>query len=133
MRPTPKLTAKPTTIDEYLAALSDDKRATLERLRKIIRAAVPRAEECISYQLPAFRLDGKCFVWFGAAAKHCAIYSAVGADLDDLKGYDMSKGTIRFQADKPLPASLVRKLVKARIARNAASHRRAAGGRARRR
>jgi hypothetical protein len=63
------MVVKPKNIDEYLAASSDDKRAALERLRKIIRAAVPKAEECISYQLPAFRLDGKCFVWFGAAAK----------------------------------------------------------------
>jgi uncharacterized protein YdhG (YjbR/CyaY superfamily) len=61
----PTITAKPKTIDEYLAALSDDKRAALERLRKTIRAAAPGAEECISYDLPAFRLDGKALVWFG--------------------------------------------------------------------
>ena len=109
---------KPTNIDQYLATLSDDKRGALERLRKIIRAAVPRAEECISYQLPAFRLDGKCFVWIGAAANHCAIYGVVGDHKDELKDYDTSKGTIRFQADKPMPAALVRKLVKARIAEN---------------
>jgi uncharacterized protein YdhG (YjbR/CyaY superfamily) len=52
-----------------IAAVRDDKRAALERLRKIIRAAVPKAEECISYQLPAFRLDGKCFVWFGGPGR----------------------------------------------------------------
>jgi len=109
---------KPKNIDEYLAALSDDKRAALERLRKIIRAAVPKAEECISYQLPAFRLDGKCFVWFGAAANHCAIYGVLGDHKDELKDYDISKGTIRFQADKAMPAALVRKLIKARIAEN---------------
>jgi hypothetical protein len=63
------MVVKPKNIDEYLAALSDDKRAALERIRKIIRAAVPKAEECISYQLPAFRLDGKCFVWFGANSR----------------------------------------------------------------
>ncbi len=126
--------AKPKTIDEYLAALSNDKRAALERLRKTIRAAAPRAEECISYQLPAFRLDGKCFVWFGAAANHCAIYGVVGAYKDELKDYDTSgKGTIRFQADNPLPATLVRKLVKARIAKNAAQQRHAVDGAARRR
>ena len=62
---------KPKTIDEYLAGLADDKRAALERLRKTIRATAPRAEECISYRLPAFRLDGKMLVAFGAAAKHC--------------------------------------------------------------
>jgi len=111
-------TVKPKNIDEYLAALSDDKRAALERLRKIIRAAVPKAEECISYQLPAFRLDGKCFVWFGAAANHCAIYGVLGDHKDELKDYDTSKGTIRFQADKAMPAALVRKLIKSRIAKN---------------
>lgn len=112
------------TIDEYLAGLSDDKRAALERLRMIIRAAAPRAEECISYRLPAFRLDGKPLVAFGATAKHCAFYPMTGttveAHKEELKNYDTSKGTIRFQADNPLPATLVRKLVKARIEENAA-------------
>ena len=123
---------KPTTIDEYLAPLSEDKRAALERLRKIIRAAAPKAEECISYQLPAFCLDGKAFIWIGAAANHCAIYGVGGADADELKDYDTSKGTIRFQPDKPLPATLVRKLVKARIAKNAAKPKPRASGTARR-
>ncbi len=107
------------TIDEYLAAVSADKRAALEKLRRNIRAAAPRAEECISYQVPAFRLGGRMLVAFGAAAKHCAFYPGafpVEAHKDELKAYDTSKGTIRFQADKPLPAALVRKLVKARIA-----------------
>ena len=111
-----------TTVDEYLATVSDDKRAALEKLRKTIRAAAPDAEECISYQLPAFRLNGM-LVAFGATANHCAFYpmsaSAVAAHKDDLKDYDTSKGTIRFQPDHPLPAALVRKLVKARIAENA--------------
>jgi uncharacterized protein YdhG (YjbR/CyaY superfamily) len=116
------MAAKPKTIDEYLAALSADKRAALEKLRKTIRAAAPKAEECISYQLAAFRLDGKPLVAFGATANHCAFFlmsgSTVEAHKDELKDYDTSKGTIRFQADKPLPVALVRKLVKARIAEN---------------
>ncbi|MGH9867668.1 MAG: iron chaperone [Candidatus Polarisedimenticolia bacterium] len=111
------------TIDEYLAALSADKRAALETLRRTIRSVVPEAEECISYQLPTFRLNGKGLVAFGATANHCAFYlmssSAAGGFEDELKGYDTSKGTIRFQADAPLPADLVRRLVKARIAENA--------------
>ena len=111
------------TIDEYLAALSDEQRAALERLRKTIRTVAPRAEERISYQLAAFRLDGKMLVAFGATANHCAFYlmssSTLEAFKDELKGYDTSKGTIRFQPDKPLPAALVQKLVKARIAENA--------------
>jgi uncharacterized protein YdhG (YjbR/CyaY superfamily) len=118
---------KATTIDEYLAALSDEQRAALEKLRKTIRAAAPGAEECISYQLPAFRLNGM-LVGFGATASHCAFYlmSSTTADAyrDDLEGYDTSKGTIRFQPDKPLPAALVRKLVKARIAENTAHKKR---------
>jgi uncharacterized protein YdhG (YjbR/CyaY superfamily) len=112
---------KAKTIDEYLAALSDDKRRALEKLRKTIKAAAPKAEECISYQLPAFRQNGM-LVAFGATPNHCAFYlmssTTVAAHQEELKGYDTSKGTIRFQADKPLPASLVRKLVKARIAEN---------------
>lgn len=117
----PKTNAR--TIDEYLATLSDGQRAALEKLRQTIKAAAPKAEECISYQLPAFRLNGKMLVAFGARANHCAFYpmsdSTVEAYKDELKGYDTSKGTIRFQADKPLPVALVRKLVKARIAENA--------------
>jgi uncharacterized protein YdhG (YjbR/CyaY superfamily) len=114
--------AKPKTIDEYLAALSADQRAALEKLRKTIKAAAPRATECISYGLAAFRLDGRPLVAFGAAANHCAFYpmssTTVEAHKDELVDYDTSKGTIRFQPDRPLPATLVRKLVKARIAEN---------------
>jgi uncharacterized protein YdhG (YjbR/CyaY superfamily) len=112
---------RPTTIDEYLAALSDEQRAALEKLRRTIRAAAPQAEECISYQIPAFRLRGM-LVGFGATPRHCAFYlmsaSTVAAHKDELAAYDISKGTIRFSADRPLPAALVRKLVKARIAEN---------------
>jgi uncharacterized protein YdhG (YjbR/CyaY superfamily) len=113
---------KARTIDEYLAALSADKRVALGKLRKAIRAAAPEAQECISYQLAAFRQNGM-LVAFGATANHCAFYlmssSTVEAHKDELKGYDTSKGTIRFPADRPLPVALVRKLVKARLAENA--------------
>jgi uncharacterized protein YdhG (YjbR/CyaY superfamily) len=116
------MAAKPKTIDDDLAGLSGDQRAALEQLRETIRAVAPEAEECISYQLPAFRLDGP-LVAFGATANHCAFYVMSGSTLeayqDDLQGYETSKGTIRFQPDAPLPATLVRKLVKARIAENA--------------
>jgi uncharacterized protein YdhG (YjbR/CyaY superfamily) len=114
---------KPTTIDEYLAPFSKDQRAALQKLRKTIKAAAPKAEESISYGLAAFRLNGKPLVAFGATANHCAFYpmssSTVESHKGELKEYDTSKGTIRFQADKPLPAALVRKPVKARIAENA--------------
>ena len=112
---------KPQSIDEYLATVSEDQRAALEKLRKTIMSVAPTAEECISYQICAFRQNGM-LVGFGAAAKHCAFYpmssTTVAAFKDDLKDYDTSKGTIRFQPDKPLPAALVRKLVKARLAEN---------------
>jgi uncharacterized protein YdhG (YjbR/CyaY superfamily) len=114
--------AKPKNIDDYLASLPDKQQAALEKLRKTIRAAAPKAEECISYGLAAFRQDGM-LVGFGASAKHLAFYpmnsTTVKAFKDELKGFATSKGTIRFHPDKPLPASLVRKLVKARIAENA--------------
>ena len=117
------MAGRPQTIDEYLGALSDEQRGALEKLRKTIKQAAPKAEECISYQLPAFRLNGRMLVAFGARANHCAFYpmspATVKAYEQELAGYDTSKGTIRFRADKPLPSSLVRKLVKARIAENA--------------
>jgi len=113
---------KPKTIDEYLAQLSEDKRAALEKIRKAIRAVAPKAEECISYAIPAYRQNGKLLVGFGAAANHCSFFpmnaSTVKKFRDQLKQYDTSKGTIRFSTEKPLPASLVRKLVKARIVEN---------------
>ena len=117
------MNAKSTTIDEYLAALSDEQRVALEKLRMTIRTAAPTAEECISYGIPAFRLHGM-LVGFGATAKHCAFYlmssTTVDAYADELNTFDTSKGTIRFPADKPLPVALVKKLVKARIAENKA-------------
>ena len=107
------------TVDGYLRTLSADKRAALQKLRRAIHAAAPRAEECISYQIPAFRLDGRMLVWFGAASQHCSFFPGaypIAALKQDLKAYKTSKGTIRFQPDKPLPAALVRKLIKARLA-----------------
>ena len=108
---------KTKTIDTYLAGVTPEKREALQRLRKMIRAAVPKAEECISYGIPAFRLNGKFLVGLGAAATHCSFYpGAVLTTLGpELKNYDTSKGTIRFQPNEPLPAELVRKLVRARI------------------
>ena len=112
------VTTKPKTHDDYLARVSSDKRAALQKLRRAIKAAAPTAEECISYQLPAFRLNGKFLVAYGAAANHCAFYpGSVLADLkSEFRNYDTSKGTVRFLPEKPLPAALVRKLVKLRMA-----------------
>ena len=113
--------SRPKTIDGYLARLSADQRAALQRLRKLIHAAAPGVDECISYGLAGFRLDGRMLVWMGASTKHCAFYpgGVVQDYADQLASYDTSKGTIRFQPDKPLPATLVRRLVKDRIAQNA--------------
>lgn len=123
----------PATIDEYLNALPPDQRAALQKLRETIRAAVPAAEECITYGICAVRLDDVPLIGFGATKKHCALFLMSGTTVEahaaDLEGYDTSKGTVRFMPDKPLPAALVRKLVKARIAENAAL---AAEGRSRR-
>jgi uncharacterized protein YdhG (YjbR/CyaY superfamily) len=105
--------------NRYLAALGGDKRSALEKLRRQIKAGAPKAEECMSYGIPGFRLNGKLLVSYGAAAKHCAFYpgSIVREFKNELRDYDTSgKGTIRFSADEPLPAALVRKIVKARIA-----------------
>jgi uncharacterized protein YdhG (YjbR/CyaY superfamily) len=113
-----KKAAAPKTIDQYLARVPDDKRRALAKLRKDIKAAAPRAEECISYRIPAFRLDGRVLVWFHAAAKHCSFFPGaypIQACKTALKKYVTSKGTIRFSPDEPLPASLVKKLVNARI------------------
>ena len=109
----------PETPDDYLAALDDNKRRALEKLRRDINSAAPKAEECISYGIPGFRLNGKLLVSYGAAAKHCAFYpgSTLQSFKKELKNYDTSaKGTIRFAADEPLPSALVRKIVTARIA-----------------
>jgi uncharacterized protein YdhG (YjbR/CyaY superfamily) len=113
---------KPRNVDDYLADLSDDKRAALERVRRAIQSAAPKAEECIVYGIPGFRLNGKILVAFKAAAKHCAFHpmsgTTVAAHKKDLVGYDTSPGTIRFQPAHPLSDQLIRKLVKARIAEN---------------
>jgi len=107
------------TIDAYLSPLSREKRAALGKLRRDIRSAAPRAEECISYGIPAFRLDGKFLVAFGTAVNHCSFFPGaypIEVRKAELKGYDTSKGTIRFPPESPLSVTLVRKLVKARIA-----------------
>jgi uncharacterized protein YdhG (YjbR/CyaY superfamily) len=106
-------------VDAYLARLSADKRATLEKIRKAIRAAAPWAEERLSYGMPAF-VQGKPIAGYSASATHCAYYPMSGAITSaleaELEAYETSKGAIRFPVGKPLPATLIRKLVKARLA-----------------
>jgi len=124
--PTPSWDAGPRTIDDYLAALSNDKRVALEELREIIGGAIPAAEECVTYGLAAFLFKGRTLVGFGAADSHCAFYpmssNTVERLKEDLKNYDTSKGTVRFQPDKPLPGYLVHRLIKDRLAENGMAH-----------
>jgi uncharacterized protein YdhG (YjbR/CyaY superfamily) len=104
--------------DAYLCGLSADKRATLERVRRAIRAAAPQAKEGMSYGMPAF-IQGKPIAGYSASANHCSYFpmsGAITAKLGaDLAAYETSKGGFRFPIGKPPPAALIRKLVKARL------------------
>ena len=115
----------PDDIDTYLASLSPDKRVALQKLRRTIRAAAPEAEECISYRMPAFRQHG-LLVAYAGFTNHCSLFpcGSTKAFAKDLARYETSKGTIRFDPKKPLPVALVRKIVKARLAQNAARKKR---------
>lgn len=109
---------QPSILDQRFAPLPQAQRAALERLRDIVKSVAPDAEECISYGLPAFKL-GKKLVAFGAWKDHCSFYPmsarVLAAFAEELSGYSISKGTIRFRPDQPLPESLVRQIVKARL------------------
>ena len=115
--------AAPGSVDAYLAGLPRDQRAALESLRETIRAAAPRAEEVISYGMPAFRQDGP-LVYYGAFRDHCSFF--VGSlttqrKFDtELQPHVAGKGTVHFTPEDPLPAALVARIVKARIAENEA-------------
>jgi len=107
-------------VEAYLAALPPDARNALQTLRKTISEAAPGAEEGFSYGVPAFRLDGRPLVAYSASKQHCSLYPMSGSVMiayaRDLERFDTLKGTIHFTPERPLPASLVKKLVKARIA-----------------
>ena len=122
MKKAAKGSAAPKDVDEYLAGVPEPARTTLNKIRATIRSVVPpEATEAISYGMPAIKYKGT-LMWFAAFSKHCSLFpgsgSLVEAYQDDLKGYHTSKGTIQFPVDKPLPAALVKKLVKAWIAQN---------------
>jgi len=115
------------SVDEYLAAIPEAPRAALEKLRATIKAAAPEATEAISYQMPAFKLDGRFLVSYAAFKDHCSLFPASERVLEEhgdaLKAYFSGKGTLRFTADEPIPATLVRKIVKTRIEEEVARHR----------
>ena len=105
----------------YLAALPADTRRHMRKLREAIRAAAPGAVESFGYGMPAFSLDGRPFIWYGAWKHHSSLYplskATASALAAEVKGYETSgKGTIRFRLDQPLPTDLVTRLVQARIA-----------------
>jgi uncharacterized protein YdhG (YjbR/CyaY superfamily) len=110
-------------VDEYLAAAPEEVRPVLEKLRRTIRAAAPKAEEVISYQIPMFKYHGP-LVFFAAFRNHCSFYVVSKPIMEtfssELKPWDTSGTTIHFSAKNPLPASLVKKIVKARIEENEA-------------
>jgi uncharacterized protein YdhG (YjbR/CyaY superfamily) len=111
---------KDATVDEYLSAVTGARRRALEHLRKTIRSLIPQAEECISYSMPAFRLNGAVVAGFRATAKGCSYYPFSGLTLRTLArevgAYECTRGALHFDPSKPLPATLVRKLVRARMA-----------------
>ena len=109
-------------VDAYLAAVPQPARTTLEKLRQAILAAAPKATECISYGMPAYRHHGM-LVYFASFKKHCSFFpgAAILKELrDELRSYETSKGTIRFPIDRPLPTGLVKKIVKTRLKQNEA-------------
>jgi len=115
---------KATDVDSYLAACPEPHRTTLEKLRATIRSVVPKeTTEEIKYGMPSFQYKGG-LVAYAAFKEHCSFFpmngSLVGEFADELKAYKTSKGTIQFPADKPMPAALVKKMVKARVAQNEA-------------
>jgi uncharacterized protein YdhG (YjbR/CyaY superfamily) len=108
------------TIDAYLAGLPRERRTALQALRKTIAAAAPEADEALSYGVPAFRYKGRPLVSYVAAKAHCSFFPMSPTVVDDhrteLTGFDLDKGTIRFQPDSPIPADLVARIVRARMA-----------------
>jgi uncharacterized protein YdhG (YjbR/CyaY superfamily) len=106
------------SVDEYIGSRPEEVQRVLKRIRSIIRKAVPAAEEVISYQIPAYKLHGKTVVFFAGWKEHYSLYPStlgvVSAFKDDLRGYKMSKGTIRFPLSEPVPVKLIEGIVKLR-------------------
>lgn len=107
------------TADEYLARVPEPARTTLEKMRAVVRSAVPEATEAITYGMPTFKYRGRSLVAFAAFKKHCSLFPMSGAVIgkfkDELEGFHTAKGTLQFPLDKPLSAALVKKIIKARM------------------
>ncbi len=117
------------TVDGYLSAVTGERRAALETLRRTVRRIVPAAEECISYGIPAFRLDGRVVAGFAATARGCSYFPFSGRTLGtlsrELRRYEQTKSSLHFDPRRPLPIALVRKLIRTRIAEGRVASRRA--------
>src|SRR4249919_625017 len=116
----------PSSVDEYLAGLPDDRRAVMEALRRTVKAAAPEAAETIAYQMPALRSHGGQFlVSYAAYKRHYSLFPASGAVVaalgNELTPYLAGRGTIQFPASQPIPLDLVRRIVEIRVAENAAA------------
>jgi uncharacterized protein YdhG (YjbR/CyaY superfamily) len=114
--------AGPSDVDAYLAALPDDQRDALQKLREQIRRAAPEATETISYKMPAFKDRGRFLLSYNAYKQHCSLYPGTGRMMelfgDELEPYFAGKGTLRFTPKKPIPAALVKKIVRTRLEEN---------------
>jgi uncharacterized protein YdhG (YjbR/CyaY superfamily) len=114
-----RISRRPRTIDEYLAAVPEPARGNLTKMRAAIRSvAPPEATETISYGIPAFK-HKKVLVWFAAFSTHCSLFptaAVIQQFKDELKNLSTSKGTIHFPTSKPLPIALIKRIVKARVA-----------------
>ena len=113
--------AKPNNIDDYIAGFPKEIQKRLEQIRAAIKKAAPKAEEAISYGIPAFKLNGKGLIFFAAFKNHIGIYPAPrGSDAfkKELSVYKGGKGTVQFPFDKPLPMGLINKILKFRIKEN---------------
>jgi uncharacterized protein YdhG (YjbR/CyaY superfamily) len=111
---------RPATIDDYIARCPKDVQPIMQKIRAVIKASAPGATEKISYDLPAFDLNGN-LVWFGAFEHHIGFYpkgSAVEAFKEELSAYKREKATVQFPLDQPIPYQLIRKIVKFRVAEN---------------
>jgi uncharacterized protein YdhG (YjbR/CyaY superfamily) len=110
-------TIKPTSIDEYISAFPDDVQKKLQEVREAIQQAAPNAKEVISYSMPAFKMKG-ILVYFAAFSQHIGFYptaSGIAAFQDEISIYKNAKGSVQFPLNKPIPLSLIRKIVKFRV------------------